>query len=93
LAREITRLYPGCPPARAEAMAAHAAARGSGRVGRSAAARALDAGAIRLAVIASVRHEDTRYDELLMAGVPRQEARDRVRPGIDDVLDGWQASP
>ena len=53
-------------------------------MGRSAAARALDAGAIRLAVIASVRHQDTRYDELLMARVPRQEARDRVRPGIDN---------
>jgi hypothetical protein len=92
-AGEIARLYPGCPASRAEAIAAHAAARGSGRVGRSAAARALDADAIRLAVIASVRHEDTRYDELLMAGVPRQEARDRVRQRIDDVLDRWQASP
>ena len=92
-AQEISRLYPGCPPSRAEAIAAHAAERGSGRVGRSAAARALDADAIRLAVIASVRHEDTRYDELLMAGVPRSEARDRVRRHIDDVLGRWQAGP
>jgi hypothetical protein len=90
-AREIARLYPGCPRSRAEAIAGHAAERGSGRVGRSAAARALDADAIRLAVIASVRHEDTRYDELLMAGVPRSEARDRVRQRIDDVLGRWQA--
>jgi hypothetical protein len=91
LAKEITRRYPGCPPARAQAIAAHAAARGSGRVGRSAAARALDAEAIRLAVVASIRHEDTGYDKLLMSGMPRDVARDRVRAGIDQILDTWQA--
>jgi hypothetical protein len=90
LAKEITRLYPGCPPHRAQAIAVHAAARGSGRVGRTAAARALDAEAIRLAVVASIRHEDTGYDKLLMSGVPRDEARDRVRAAIDKVLDAWQ---
>ena len=89
-AKEITRLYPGCPPSRAQAIAVHAAARGSGRVGRSAAARALDAEAIRLAVVASIRHEDTGYDKLLMSGTPRDVARDRVRAGIDKVLDAWQ---
>jgi hypothetical protein len=91
LAREITRLYPGCPSARAEAIAGHAAARGSGRVGRSAAARALDAEAIRLAVVASVRHGDTGYDHLLMSGTPRDVARDQVRAKIDEVLNAWQA--
>jgi hypothetical protein len=92
LAIQITRLYPGCPPARARAIAAHTAARGSGRVGRSAAGRALDAEAIRLAVVASIRHEDTGYDKLLMSGTPRDVARDHVREGIDKVLDSWQAS-
>jgi hypothetical protein len=92
LGKEITRLYPGCPPARAQAIAAHAAVRGSGRVGRSAAARALDAEAIRLAVVASIRHEDTGYDKLLMSGMPRDMARDRVRGKIDKVLDAWQAA-
>lgn len=88
-AKEITRLYPGCPEQRAEAIAAHAALRGSGRVGRSAAGRSLDETAIMLAVVASVRHENTDYDELLMSGVPREEARDRIRDTIDEVLDGW----
>jgi hypothetical protein len=92
LAIQITRLYPGCPPARARAIAAHTALRGSGRVGRSAAGRALDAEAIRLAVVASIRHEDTGYDKLLMSGTPRDVARDHVRAGIDKVLDSWQAS-
>jgi hypothetical protein len=57
---------------------------------RSAAGRALDEQAVTLAVVASVRHEDTGYDELLMAGVPREEARARVRPDIDRMLAAWQ---
>jgi hypothetical protein len=64
--------------------------RGSGRVGRSAAGRALDEQAVRLAVVASVRHQDTDYDELLMAGFPREVARERVRSAIDRVLATWQ---
>ena len=90
LADQIRQLYPGCPAARAEAIARHAATRGSGRIGRSAAGRALQPDAVRLAVVASVRHEDTRYDELLMAGVPRQQARDRVMASIESVLSRWQ---
>jgi hypothetical protein len=89
-AREIGRLYPRCPAERADAIAAHAALRGSGRVGRTAAARDLDATAVTLAVVASVRHVDTDYDELLMSGVPRADARDRIGPAIDRVLAAWR---
>jgi hypothetical protein len=89
MAEEIRRLFPGCPKKRATAIAEHAALRGSGRVGRSAAARALDERAVTLAVVASVRHEDTDYDLLLMSGTPREVARDQVRPAIDGVLDAW----
>jgi hypothetical protein len=89
MAKEIRRLYPGCPAGRAQAIARHAGLRGSGRVGRSAAGRALAEDAITLAVIASVRHEDTNYDALLMSGLPRAAARDRVRPAIEDVLGTW----
>jgi hypothetical protein len=39
-AAAIARLFPGCPTERADAIARHAALRGSGRVGRSAAGRA-----------------------------------------------------
>jgi hypothetical protein len=90
LAGEIRRLFPGCPAVRAEAIAAHTGVRGSGRVGRSAAGRALDEHAVRLAVAASVRHEDTGYDALLMAGVPRELARAQVRVEVDHVLAAWQ---
>jgi hypothetical protein len=89
MAQEIRQLFPGCPDRRASAIAQHAGLRGSGRVGRSAAGRALDEDAITLAVIASVRHEDTDYDSLLMSGLPRADARDRVRPAIDRVLATW----
>jgi hypothetical protein len=90
MAAEIRRLFPGCSPERAESIARHAAERGSGRVGRSAGARALDTGAFELAVAASVRHEDTPYDDLLMSGVDRDEARDRIRDQVHRVLDDWR---
>ncbi|MEV0209790.1 DUF2293 domain-containing protein [Streptomyces sp. NPDC050788] len=90
-AAEIRRQFPGCPAERALAVAAHASVRGSGRVGRSAAGRALSRGAVVSAVVASVRHLDTPYDQLLMSGVPRHEARRRIRPAVETVLRGWQA--
>ncbi len=90
LAREISRMFPGCPPGRAVAIARHTGKRGTGRVGRSAAGRALDEDAITLAVIASIRHEETGYDTLLMSGLPRDAARDRVRPAIERVLTTWR---
>jgi hypothetical protein len=91
MATEIRRMFPGCPARRAAQIAEHAGERGSGRVGRSAAGRALDEQAILLAVVASVRHRDTDYDSLLMAGLARAEARERVRPAIDRVLAAWRA--
>jgi hypothetical protein len=91
MAQEIARLFPGCPPDRATAIAQHAGLRGSGRVGRSAAGRALDPEAVRRAVVASVRHEDTRYDELLMSGTARQDARDQAGPDIERVLTAWRS--
>jgi hypothetical protein len=90
-AREIRRMFPGCPPDRAEAVARHTGTRGSGRVGRSAAGRALDETAVRAAVVASVRHEDTDYDALLMSGVPRATAREQIRADLDHVLARWRA--
>jgi hypothetical protein len=90
LAAEILGLYPGCPPARAEAIARHAGERSSGRVGRTAGAKAFDPRMIELAVVASVRHVDTAYDDLLMAGVDRAEARERIRDAVDVVLERWR---
>jgi hypothetical protein len=88
---QIEALFPGCSAQRAQAIARHAAARGSGRVGRTAAGQAVQAEAVELAVIASIRHEDTEYDGLLMAGVDRAEARERVRENVERALEAWRA--
>jgi hypothetical protein len=87
--REIRRFFPRCPPGRAEAIAQHTSLRGSGRVGRSAAGRSLDEQALTLAVVASIRHEDTDYDSLLMSGASRAEARDLIRETVDRVVASW----
>jgi hypothetical protein len=89
MAEKIRALYPGCPPKEALGIAAHTAARGSGRVGRSAAGRALDDHALELAVAAWVRHRHTRYDELLMNGRERAAARSEIREDMDNVLARW----
>ncbi len=90
--RSILEQYPACPLAEARAIAEHTALRGSGRVGRSAAGRALDPRALELAVIAHVRHTHTNYDELLMQGTERLDARALVRERIEQVLGSWSRS-
>jgi hypothetical protein len=81
--------YPACPANEAQQIAEHACARHSGRVGRTAAAKAFAVGAVELAVVAHVRHGFTPYDELLAAGCERAEAREEVRPAVDAVRRRW----
>jgi hypothetical protein len=90
LAGAIARAFPACPPERCEKIAEHTAKRGSGRIGRTGAGRALDPDAITLAVTAAVRHGDTEYDDLLMAGVDRSEARQRIRADVEQILEKWR---
>ena len=89
-ARRVRELFPSCPAGREQAIAEHACQKYSGRVGRSAAAKALDAEAVRLAVIAHVRHAETAYDELLTAGRDRHEARREIEDRVRSVLASWQ---
>jgi hypothetical protein len=84
------RLFPGCPADRAQAIAVHTGRRGSGRVGRTAAGRALDREAVTLAVVAEVRHADIPYDELLMSGVDRDEARWRIEAQVEEIRERWR---
>ncbi len=88
-AGRVRTLYPGCPAGRATVIAEHACQKYSGRVGRSAAAKNLDEPAIRLAVIAHIRHTETGYDDLLTGGVPRRAARAEVEVTIQQVLRRW----
>jgi hypothetical protein len=89
LAAAVLAQFPGCPRERALRMAGHAGARSSGRIGRTSSGRALDPETVRLAVLAAIRHEDTNYEDLLMSGVTRAEARDLVRDDIDRVMASW----
>jgi hypothetical protein len=91
-AARVRELYPGCPPRRATDIAEHACLKYSGRVGRSAAAKDLDADAVRLAVNAHVRHAETNYDTLLTQGFDRWDARAQVGEDVDRVLTQWEAS-
>jgi hypothetical protein len=89
VARAIGEQFPACPAGEARAIAEHTAQRGSGRVGRSAAGRALDPRALERAVIAHIRHTHTNYDRLLMDGAERLAARALVRAQIDAVVARW----
>ncbi len=89
-AARVRELYPNCPPDRETTIAEHACQKYSGRVGRSAAAKALDDEAVRLAVRAHVRHAETKYDSLLAAGRVRRDARGEVEDKVENVLDRWR---
>jgi hypothetical protein len=86
----VREAFPGCPPAEAAAIAAHACEKHSGRVGRAAFAKELDPEAVELAVRAHVRHVHTGYDGLRDAGLNQRESRPRVRGEIDAVLSRWR---
>lgn len=87
--KQIRIQYPGCPAQEAEAIADHACQKYSGRVGRSSAAKAFEAEAIALAVKAHVRHKHTHYDQLLMKGWERTEARSAIAEKLEQIVSEW----
>jgi hypothetical protein len=91
-AEAIRRQFPGCPQDDERTIAAHACEKYSGRVGRSASAKELDTTAVKLAVIAHIRHVHTEYDRLLASNVPRRTARQRIAGRVDQVLTRWSAA-
>lgn len=86
----VRAAFPHCPPGEEEAIARHACRKHSGRVGRSAAAKELAPDAIRLAVIAHIRHVHTEYDRLLGMFGDRQLARHEIRDQVQTVLGKWE---
>lgn len=89
-AGHIRKLFPGCLASEEVKIANHTCQKYSGRVGRSAASKEFDPKAITLAVQAHIRHEYTNYDDLLVAGWGRLEARDAVRGQVVEILDQWR---
>ena len=91
-AERVRRLYPNCPPGTETSIAEHACLKYSGRVGRSATAKALDQKAIELAIMAHIRHVETNYDYLLAQGCDRYDARAEVKEQLWSVLAAWEGS-
>lgn len=60
ISREISKLFPGCPPKAAQTIAEHTARRGSGRVGRTAAGQSLEEEALTIEVRRVLRREAYR---------------------------------
>lgn len=89
-ATRVREFYPCCPEGCEKVIAEHACRKYSGRVGRSAAAKDLDENAVRLAVTAHVRHVETDYDDFLVSGYDRREARRRVQNEVSRVLKDWE---
>jgi hypothetical protein len=90
MTERIRDLFPGIAANEAAAIARHTATRGSGRVGRTAAGRNLEEGPLVAAVRAAVRHNRTRYDELLAEGMDRELARFEVGDQVEKILEKWR---
>ena len=88
-AARVRELCPLCPDGRETVIAEHACRKFSGRIGRSGAAKSFDPDAVRLAVVGHIRHAETPYDDLLLSGCDRHDARTRVREAVDQVLSAW----
>lgn len=88
IAEVISSEFPGCPVARADAIAFHAAVRGGGRRARGGTERSES---VRRAVANSVRRVDTDYDDLSLTGLDRAEAQHRTQAQVDDVLETWRS--
>jgi hypothetical protein len=89
-AERVRQLFPGCPAGRELVIAEHACLKYSGRVGRSAAAKSLDESAVRLAVIAHIRHAETDYDDLLAQSLDRRDARAQVEEEVAQAIEKWE---
>jgi len=89
-AMRVRKLYPRCPSGREVTIAEHACLKYSDRIGRTAAAKTFDENAVRLAVVAHIRHTETNYDSLLAGGYDRWDARSLVKEEVEQVMDNWQ---
>ncbi len=90
-AEHIRKLFPHCPAGKAREIAEHACMKYSGRIGRSASAKNFDEDAVKLAVVAHIRHSETQYDRLLAQGLERFNARAMVNDAVREALSKWES--
>ena len=86
----VRQLFPRAPAGRERAIAEHACRKYSGRVGRSSAAKRLDEEAVRLALVAHIRHTETDYDLFLARGRERWDARNEVEGEVYRIIREWE---
>jgi hypothetical protein len=91
-AKRLGDLFPGCPVAERQAIAAYACKKYSNRVGRTAAAKRFEPRAIKIAVRSHIRHHHTPYDQLLAQGTARGAARATVNGAMNKVYERWARS-
>ncbi len=89
-AEKIRDFYPGCPKSREQKIAEFACRKNSGRIGRTSAAKEFSKEAVKLAVVAHIRHTETDYDVLMSKGFDRRDARLQVQEKVADVLFMWE---
>jgi hypothetical protein len=46
--------------------------------------------AVGITMQTALRHTMTDYDQMLLAGVDREEARRRVQPKVNAMISGWK---
>lgn len=91
-AARVRELYPECPAGREMIIAEHACRKYSGRVGRTASAKSLADEAVDLAVIAHIRHTETKYDQLLRRYWDRRDARASIAEEVRHIRAKWGRS-
>jgi len=89
-AKHVRKLFPNYPKGKEKIIAKHACLKYSGRVGRSSSAKKFNEEAIRLAVIAHIRHTKTKYDELKSRGYDRYDARSLIQPEVEKIVEQWE---
>jgi hypothetical protein len=80
--KHIRKKHPGCPAFAVE----HFATLIAGRDWKGASLGA----AVGITMQSVLRHQMTDYDQLLLAGVEREEARRRVQGKINKMLGEWK---
>ncbi|KAL4818703.1 hypothetical protein BDW67DRAFT_11616 [Aspergillus spinulosporus] len=86
--RELLRKqFPLMPAQSLNTILQHAFLKGSGRVGRTTTTPEKEK--VILAVEAHIRHVHTPYEALLRSGMPRPEARNKVREQVQTILAAW----
>ncbi|WP_416798085.1 DUF2293 domain-containing protein [Ciceribacter azotifigens] len=83
--RHLRRHHPSCPDFAVEYFANEIANRDWGRAPLGQ--------AVGITIQTFLRHEMTDYDTLLLSGMDRDEARRRVQPRINKMLQSWRRRP